>query len=183
LPHGVLAMDAELQPPPAAPETPLRVGFVGLPSHHKGWEVFQQLALRHQNDSRYAFFHLATVAAAAYSNITFAEIVLDRERRDYMIDAIVTNGIDVAVNWSLCYETFSFSAHEAIAGGAFVLAPKAAGNVVPAITRAQQGMGLDSEQELFDLFASGKVFELAKQRRYGEFIRNPATAAYLAPDR
>src|SRR5262249_26272841 len=153
----------------AAPETPLRVGFVGVPLHHKGWDVFQQLALRHRNDERYAFFHLATVAAAEYSNIAFVEVVLDRDRRDYMIDAIVTNGIDVVVNWSLCYETFSFSAHEAVAGGAFVLAPQAAGNIVPAITDAQQGMGLDCEQELFDLFASGKIFDFAKARRYGEF--------------
>lgn len=182
LPHGALAMDPALRAPAAAPEAPLRVGFVGVPLHHKGWDVFRQLALRHRNDPRYAFFHLGTVEAAEYSNITFVAVVLDRERRDYMIDAIVTNGIDILVNWSLCYETFSFSTHEAIAGGAFVLAPMTAGNIVPVITRAQQGMGLDGEQELFDLFASGRVFEVAKQRRYGEFIRNPATAAYLAPD-
>lgn len=183
LPHGVLAMDPELQPPAAAPGMPLRVGFVGLPLYHKGWQVFEQLALRHRDDARYAFSHLGSVAATEPSNIAFVEVVLDRERRDYMIDAVVTNGIDVVVNWSLCYETFSFSTHEAIAGGAFVLAPKQAGNIVPAIARAQQGMGLDCEQELFDLFASGKVFDLARQRRYGEFIRHPATAAYLAPDR
>ncbi|MBV8755445.1 MAG: hypothetical protein JO328_21535 [Hyphomicrobiales bacterium] len=183
LPHGVLAMGPESQASGAASETPLRVGFVGLPLYHKGWHVFEQLVRRHRNDARYAFFHLGTVAAAEASNIAFVEVVLDRARRDYMIDAVVTNGIDVVINWSLCYETFSFSAHEAIAGGAFVLAPKQAGNIVPAITRAQQGIGLDSEQELFELFASGKIFEVAKQRRYGEFIRNPATAAYLAPDR
>jgi hypothetical protein len=183
LPHGVLAMDPELQPSGAEPGAPLRVGFVGVPLHHKGWDVFRQLALRHQNDARYAFFHLGTVAAAEYSNIGFVEIALDRERRDYMIDAIITNGIDVVINWSLCYETFSFSTHEAIAGGAFVLAPKAAGNIVPAITRAQQGMGLDGEQALFELFASGKIFDVVKHRRYGEFIRKSATAAYLAPDR
>jgi hypothetical protein len=181
-PHGVLAMDPELQPAIPAPQTRLRVGFVGVPLHHKGWDIFQQLALCHREDRRYAFFHLGTVPAPEYSNIAFVEVVLDRARRDYMIDAIVTNGIDVVVNWSLCYETFSFSTHEAMAGGAFVLAPKAAGNIVPAITRAQQGTGLDSEQELFDLFASGKVFDLGKQRRYGEFIRHPATAAYLVPD-
>ncbi len=182
LPHGVLDMDAELQPPGVAPEEPLRVAFVGLPLYHKGWDVFEQLALQRRNDIRYAFFHLGTVAANTRSNITFVEVVLDRERRDYMVDAVVTNGIDVVVNWSRCYETFSFSAHEAIAGGAFVLAAKAAGNIVPAITHARQGMGLDSEQELFELFASGKIFDLAKQRRYGEFLRHPATAAYLAPD-
>src|SRR5262249_21771069 len=128
---------------------------------------------------RYAFFHLGTVPAAEPSNIAFIAIMMDPERRDAMIDAVVTNGIDVVINWALCYETFSFSAHEAIAGGAFVLAPTWAGNIAPAITRAQQGLGLDSEQELFDLFASGKIFEVVRRRCYGELVRRPASAPYL----
>ena len=181
LPHGVLAMDRDLRPPAVASETLLRVGFVGVPAYHKGWHVFERLARLHERDPRYRFFHLGTVAGPEHSNIAFVEIAVDAERPDYMIDAIVTNGIDVVVNWSLCYETFSFSTHEAIAGGSFVLAQNGAGNIVPAITGAQQGTGLDSEQELFELFASGKIFELMRGRRYGELIRHPATAAYLEP--
>src|SRR5262249_48718579 len=179
LPHAVLAMDPELQAPAAAAETPLRVGFVGFPVYHKGWHVFERLAVLREHDPRYAFFHLGTVPADEPSNIAFVEVVMDPERRDAMVDAVVTNSIDVVVNWALCYETFSFSAHEAIAGGAFVLAPKWAGNIAPAITRAQQGLGLDSEQELFDLFATGKVFEVVRRRCSGELVRRPARAAYL----
>jgi hypothetical protein len=181
LPHGTLSLDQALRRPEAAPERPLRVGFIGFPIYHKGWPVFERLALLHEGDPRYAFFRLGTVPADEPSNVAFVEIAMDPERRDSMIDAVVTNAIDVVVNWALCFETFSFSAHEAMAGGAFVLAPKWAGNIAPAITRAKQGLALDSEQELFDLFAAGKVFEVIKQRCYGELVRRPATAAYVEP--
>jgi hypothetical protein len=182
-PHGILTM-ASLSPPLGGVEKEcLRVGFVGFPMYHKGWHVFQQLALEHDGDDRYTFFHVGSTRAPEYLNTTFIEVPMDRKRPDLMIDIVAANEIDVVINWSLCYETFSFTAHEAIAGGAFVLAPKAAGNIVPAITNAAQGVGLDSEQELFDLFDSGDVFEIVQGRRRGTFVRRPATAYYLETTR
>jgi hypothetical protein len=180
VPLGTVTMDPELRPMTDAEPGHLRICFLGFPLYHKGWHVFAQLALRHADDPRYSFYQLGAVRGADTRNITFVEVVMNRERPDLMIDAVAANRIDVVVNWSLCYETFSFTAHEAIAGGAFVLAPKLAGNVVPAILRLEQGVGLDSEQELFDLFASGDVFEVAKPRRRGKFVRRPATAWHIA---
>lgn len=182
MPHGTLAMESEVRPAGKAEEPHLRVGFVGFPSYHKGWHVFERLAIRHDQDSRYSFFHLGSARSTEpSSNIAFVEVVMDRGRRDFMVDAVVANDIDVVVNWSLCYETFSFTAHEAVAGGAFVLAPKWAGNIVAAISQkgVEQGLGLDTEQQLFDLFASGDVFEAVTRRRYGKFIAHAATARYL----
>jgi hypothetical protein len=177
-PLGALAMDSVSPPARRHQEGHLRVGFVGFPMYHKGWHVFQQLARQHDGDTRYAFFHLGSTRAPEYVNTAFVDVTMDR-KQDFMVDAVADNEIDVVVNWSLCYETFSFTAHEAIAGGAFVLAPIAAGNIVPAITQAEQGLGLESEQELFDLFASGDVLELAQHRRRGMFIRRPGTAYYI----
>lgn len=178
-PHGTLSMATALPPTRRGQEDHLRVGYVGFPMYHKGWHIFQQLALQHDGDHRYSFYHLGSTRASEYRNTAFIDVTMDRGRQDFMVDAVADNEIDVVVNWSLCYETFSFTAHEAIAGGAFVLAPKTAGNIVPAITQVEQGLGLESEQELFDLFASGDLFEAAQGRRRGTFIRRPATAYYL----
>src|SRR5262249_23156750 len=158
VPLGTVTMDAELRPAADIPPQHLRVCFLGFPLYHKGWHVFEELARRHVADPRYSFFRLGSARIPDSPNISFVEVGMDRDRPDLMIEAVAANGIDVVVNWSLCYETFSFTAHEAIAGGAFVLAPKLAGNIVPAIMRLEQGLGLDSEQELFDLFAAGDVF-------------------------
>jgi hypothetical protein len=178
VPLATVAMDAEVRSLAKASPQHLRICFLGFPLYHKGWHVFEELARRHLADARYSFFRLGSARIADSPNISFVEVRMDRQHPDRMIEAVAVNGIDVVVNWSLCYETFSFTAHEAVAAGAFVLAPKWAGNIVPAILRAEQGLGLDSEQELFDLFASGDVFEIAKRRRRGKLIRRPATAHY-----
>lgn len=179
VPLGTVTMDPELRPLPKAQPQHLRICFLGFPLYHKGWHVFEELARRHLADARYSFFRLGSARIADSPNISFVEVGMDRHHPDLMIEAIAANRIDVVVNWSLCYETFSFTAHEAVAAGAFVLAPKWAGNIVPAILRAEQGLALDSEQELFDVFASGDVFEIAKRRRRGRLIRRPATAHYI----
>jgi hypothetical protein len=181
MPHGTLAMGTAMLPAANPGQPHLRVGFVGYPSYHKGWHVFERLAIRHEEDPRYSFFHFASAPAAEFSNVIYVEVVMDRARRDFMVEAVAAHAIDVVVNWSLCYETFSFTAHESVAGGAFVLAPTWAGNIVPAISQEgiEQGLGLETEQELFDLFASGDVFDVVKRRRHGKFVPLAGTAAYL----
>ncbi len=182
VPLGTVTMEPERRPVANIQRQQLRVCFLGFPLYHKGWHVFEELARRHVSDPRYSFFRLGSERIPDSPNISFIEVGMDRRRPDLMIEAVADNRIDVVINWSRCYETFSFTAHEAIAGGAFVLAPKLAGNITPAIVGLGQGLGLDSEQELFDLFAAGDVFELAKRRRRGKFVRRPATACHIAAE-
>jgi len=42
-----------------------------------------------------------------------------------MVDAISGNRIDVIINWSLCYESFSFTTMEAISAGRLLSLVKA----------------------------------------------------------
>jgi hypothetical protein len=181
IPHGALVMESEWRPVRSANELHLRVGFTGGAAYHKGWHVFEELAARHYKDSRYSFFHLGSGRVNQALNISFVNVTVDPARRHSMVDTLIANQIDVIVNWSLCYETFCFVAYEAVAGGAFVLARKSAGNIVPAVSQegVEQGLGLDTEQELFDLFESGEIFEIVTRRRYGEFHIQAATALYL----
>jgi len=157
------------------------IGFAGGPAYHKGLHVFQQLASRHYQDARYSFFHLGAGCGQIAPNVTFVPVEVNAAQRHGMTETLIANQIDVVVNWSLCHETFSFIAYEAVAAGAFVLAPIQAGNVVPAITQAgvEQGLGLDNEADLFELFASGDLFALAARRRFGEFHVQAGTLHHL----
>jgi hypothetical protein len=179
-PHGTLTMGAAV-PTRRKDQLQLRVGFTGLPVYHKGWYVFEELALRHHQDSRYSFFHFGVNQRDVARNITFVPVAVDATSRHAMIDALIANEIDVVVIWSLWYETFSFVAYEAVAAGAFVLAPKEAGNVVPAVSQpgVEQGMGLESADQLFELFATGEVFDLVTSRRYGDFDIRAGTIDHL----
>jgi hypothetical protein len=100
-----------------------------------------------------------------------------------MIEAIAEARIDIVVNWSLAYETFSFTAHEALAGAAFVVAREGAGHVWPAILAAapDRGVALNDENSLFDLFAGPGLPPRVhnSRRRYGALIPTGGSADVL----
>ncbi len=171
-----------LESPP--PGRPLRVAYLGSGVFHKGWHVFEDLALRLADDRRYRFFQLGTPAAhdlpACIRNIP---VSVSAERRYAMIEAVAEANIDVAVIWSLCYETFSFAVHEALAGGAWVVTRAGAGNLWPAIQSnlPVRGCAVADEAALCDLFAGEGLRRaaLSVPRRRGTLIPEGGTSRWL----
>jgi hypothetical protein len=82
-----------------------------------------------------------------------------------MAAAVEAGGIDVAVIWSLCPETFCFTAYEAMAGGAAVITNPDAGNVPRFVTETNNGLVAADEQALIGLFERGEVLALARAAR------------------
>ncbi|TWB60607.1 glycosyltransferase involved in cell wall biosynthesis [Nitrospirillum viridazoti] len=168
---------------PVRPEGgPLRVGFLGGDLHGKGWTVFAALAAWHRGDSRYAFFQLGTRDLAA-TNVTHVHAEVSRSNRQAMVEAVGKTNLDVVINWSLFYESFSFTAIEAAAGGAFVIARKSAGNVWPLISGLgpSRGVAVETEIELQAMFVEGRVLDLAAQadRRRGRLTLNCGAGSIL----
>ncbi|MDZ4370700.1 MAG: hypothetical protein U1C74_04675 [Phenylobacterium sp.] len=161
LPH------ATLTPRPRRPrrggEGPFRVAFLGMPAALKGWPVFRDLALRFADDPRYDFVHLGGRADPA-APADFHPVVVSAETPTAMRDAVEALAVDAALIWPLCRETFSFTAYEAVAGGAAVLTGPDSGNVA-AFAGAGHGAVLSDEAALFEMFASGAVLEMSRARR------------------
>jgi hypothetical protein len=183
LPH------ATLRPRKARPETrtadggPLRVGFLGMPVEHKGWPVFARLAEQFRDDPRYAFLHLGHAQGEALG-LDFIKVGGPEGRT--MTEAVEASSLDVAVIWSLCPETFCFTAYEAVAAGAAVLTQPDAGNVprfVEAGDGATRGVVLTDEHALFALFRDGGAMALARSRRkpgLADLVYSRMTADLLA---
>lgn len=149
---------------------PLRIAHLGAASHHKGWATFQALVERFCDDPRYEFLRLG-YGEARVPGLKEVSVNVTPGNRTAMIDAIVTQDVHVVINWSNCYETFSFTTIEALAGGAYVLAREGAGNVWPLVSAAGAGRGraVASEVGLFALLISGEIRDLAAPaRRVGE---------------
>lgn len=161
---------------------PLRVGHLGAPLFAKGWQAFESLARWHQGDPRYEFIQLGTLTLDV-PNIRHIYTQVSREDRHAMVKAVIEAGVDVAINWSLCYESFSFTAMEAVAGGAFVIARKGAGNVGSLVTAVAPNRAcvIETEVELQALFAEGHILELAAgaDRRTGHLVPSQGTGAIL----
>ena len=185
-PPARLVMVTEDDPVITQAGEPLRIAHLGSAIMHKGWHVFADLAARYAKDRRFQFHHLGAdgVPSSKYSR---DPVLVSPDRRDAMIAAIMRNRIDVVICWSLWPETFCFTVHEALAGGAFVVARKAAGNIWPAVqaNAPEQGCAVEDEAELLDLFESGRLQMLvARARRFrGALHPGGNTAAFLLNER
>jgi hypothetical protein len=170
--------------PSDEPDRPLRVAHLGARCFHKGWSVFEELALHLADDPRYTFFQLGVPAGQPLTlNIRNIPVRVDAERRDAIVEAVAEARIDIVVSWSLWPETFCFVAYEALTGGAFVVARAGSGNVWPAVmaNAANQGCVVADETELFALFAGNRLRACieASSRRRSALLPGRGTADWL----
>lgn len=160
----------------------LRVGFLGTAFFQKGWESFAELVLRFGADPRYQFYQLGW-QAEHLPNLTHRTVKVTPQDCEAMARSVAECGIDVAINWSLCFESFSFTAIEALAGGAFLVARRGAGNVFPLVQSIDPACGIEvaTTVELQALFANGEIIELARRapRRTGSLEMARGAAALL----
>ena len=82
-----------------------------------------------------------------------------------MQDAVERLEIDAVLIWPLCRETFSFTAYEAVAGGAAVVTGPDSGNVAAFVQSSGHGRVLADEAALAALLDTGEIAELARARR------------------
>jgi hypothetical protein len=94
-----------------------------------------------------------------------------------MTNALITHEIDVVVNWTLCYETFSFTTYESILAGAMVLVRADAGNATYLVTTEPSGAAVAHKEELFRMFEDGTVLDLLR-----EYRSKPIPIGRLVPD-
>ena len=165
---------------------PLTVAFLGSSVFHKGWDVFEALAKWFYKDPRYRFFRLGYLEADVVG-VEQKPVVVTPDDRMAMARAVREWRIDVVVNWSRCYESFSFTTIEALAGGAFVAARQGAGNVFPLVASidATRGVAVGTVIELQAMFATGEIIQLARAspRDTGTLTMGIGAAGFvLAPE-
>ena len=151
---------------PAAPAGPLRVAYAGLPSAHKGWELFRDLVLKHEADERYTFLHLGGRTIPGLP-LEFHPVAVTEEQPRAMQEALEAVQADVVLIWPLCRETFSFTAYEAVAAGCAVVTGPDSGNVQAFVRDGGHGWVLADEAALAAAFEDGSVTELGRARRDG----------------
>lgn len=152
----------------------LRIAHLGVRSTHKGWTTFAGLAERLAGDERYEFLQLGLdLGCPLPSGVRHVQVEVTPACPTAMADAIAAEGVDVVINWSQCFETFSFSAHEALAAGALLITHPGAGHIPAAIAEAapDQGLVVADAKALEALFISGAIQDAC--------ARSPATRHML----
>lgn len=161
-PHCTLAAPV---PPAEAParQGPVRVAYIGFPVALKGWHAVDRLARRLRRDPRYQFhyFGLGAIEEAFFVRKRVHVVAAEPEA---MTAALADAGVDVAVIWSQWPETFCFTAHEAAAAGAALVAFAGAG-AAATLARAEGGLVLDDDAALDRAFDEGVVERLGRAAR------------------
>lgn len=141
----------------------LRVGFLGYPLDFKGWDTWMKLVEKLDGDHRYNFYQFSSQEGQT-GNYKRIEVQVTKQDRLAMVDALRWNQIDVALLWSTVAETFSFTLHEALAAGCFILTNPKSGNIQDYIRRnPNRGLVLADEEALKNLFETGAILEKVKE--------------------
>jgi hypothetical protein len=141
----------------------LRVGFLGYPLDYKGWHAWMKLVEELDGDHRYNFYHFSSQTGQT-GNYKRIGVQVTEQDRLAMIEALRWNQIDVAFLWSTVAETFSFTLHEALAAGCFILTNPKSGNIQDYIRRnPNRGLVLADEEALKELFETGALLEKVKE--------------------
>jgi hypothetical protein len=151
-------------PAPKARRGPFRLAFAGLPVAHKGWPIFQELALKYADDPRYAFLHLGSRTPPGAA-VEFHPVSVTAANPWAMQDALEAAQADAVLIWSLVRETFSFTAYEAAASGAAVVTGPDSGNVAAFVQATGHGVVLPDEAALVAALESGEILKLGRKRR------------------
>lgn len=160
---------------------PLRIAHVGMRAYLKGWSQFEALAFRFRLDPRYEFLQLGVDGPDVRpSYVTNIPVSVSATSRDAMTRALVESDVDVAFLWSLCDETFGFTAYETMASGCGAIVRAGSGNMPHAFADAgYPALELETFDDLIAAFETGDaIAELASQeRRRGVALAKTGTFA------
>ncbi|MFW5438703.1 hypothetical protein [Paenibacillus apiarius] len=128
----------------------IRVAYPGHPLSNKGWDAWVKLN-GISNKSDYEFYHFF------YANITLPETIFvdtsfhNGSTQD-TTSRLIEHEIDVVLLWSNWFGTYNYTYYESLAANCFVITYKDSGNIADQTKHFNNGLVLDSEQELVALF-------------------------------
>jgi hypothetical protein len=164
LPHMSLKWRKRSKESSKTLEDKTTIGFLGTPAPHKGWNVFESLSRSLAHAGRYRFVFLGVSDGTAHG-IEHRHVHVTAADPDAMIGAVREEKIDLVLHWASWPETFSFSTHEALAGGAYVVTNGVSGNVAATVASLGRGVVLRDEGDLRAFFEDGRAKALVRRLR------------------
>lgn len=130
----------------------LKVAFLAMPRKHKGWDTWTKIVQKASSD-QYEFI-VFNSSDEQHENMTKVKVAFSENQLNAMVDALRANQVHIALLWSLCPETYSYTCFEAYAANAFLITGKDSGNIADVVSSQKLGWVLDNEKELEEVFLS-----------------------------
>jgi hypothetical protein len=164
LPHMELKWTDCEKHPFAAIEKPISIGYLGIKAYHKGWNIFEKLVNTFGDNAKFKFYYFGN-QIHQMTGVQNINVSVSSSDPLSMVNAVAEIELDFVLNWAMWPETFSFTAHEAIVGGAHVLTNTNSGNVASIVSKTEMGTIFNDENELFSFFSLGMIDKTTKKMR------------------
>jgi hypothetical protein len=140
----------------------IRVAFVGSPMFHKGWDDFKALSDELKNTKEYLFYLLSSQNKRG--EFKWIDVSVSKTDRFKMIKELKNNNIDIAILWSICPESYSYSLYESLSAGCFIITNPYSGNIQNYIKdNPEKGLVLENYDELLEKFVTKEIFGFVKE--------------------
>lgn len=151
----------------------IRIGFIGFPAYHKGWDDFTILVKALISDTRFEFFH---IGAQHSEELPIKFIQTNTCDGDCLAtrNALIDNEIDFVFIPSKWPETYNLVCYEAIAAGAKIITYQSSGNVATEIKNSNLGLVVDGiddavnvlrfDQDLSNHLVERNIFNIQHSR-------------------
>jgi hypothetical protein len=161
--HPLARIAPQATPAPAIERPELRIAFLGWPADHKGWDTFCDLAA--DGRGKGVEFHYFGTTSVSRKGIISHHLDVSPEHPDAAITALWSAGIDIVVHWAGWPETFSFTAHEALAADVLLVTSPVSGNVAALAEHDPRVLVVPDEETLRREVIDGAIAALALARR------------------
>lgn len=161
IPHqryvGIYLDNKEMLPPNHA----IKVAYLGKQQSIKGWDCWCRLVDAFRGQGKYEFVVFNNETKPLPSGMRRVFVEFSPGKPNAMIDELRRENVDVALLWSQCLETYSYTCMEAYASNAFIITCPSSGNIAEFVSMTHCGQVLSSEQELCQLLDEpDKLLEL-----------------------
>jgi hypothetical protein len=128
----------------------IRVAFLGMPRRFKGWNIWKEL-VDTAPEANYEFT-VFNSSVDSYPNMKKIQVSYSKENLNAMTDALRRYKVHIAILWSICPETYSYTCFEAFSANAFIITNLNSGNIADVVRQHRNGVVLSNEEELKELF-------------------------------
>lgn len=136
--------------------SPVKIAFVGGQAFNKGWTSWINVTRKAYNlGCNEKFYHFGNTGNTSHY-IKNVPVCFSSENINAMVMALRTYRIDVAVLWSICPETYSYTYYESTAANTFIITNINSGNIAAMVRKRNNGIVLDNESEFAELICNEK---------------------------
>ncbi len=169
VPHQNALQTNKILPSHSVADRRIRVAYPGYSSKYKGWDAWVKLN-GISNKSDYEFYHFSYEDQSLPGTI-FVDTSFQNGAKQDTTSKLIEHEIDVILLWSNWFGTYNYTYYESLAANCFVITYKDSGNIADQTRHFENGLVLDSEQELVELFHdTEKLKEIVARHKITDVI-------------